>query len=353
MNTPSPELPAADVAAVRNAHDCHALYSLELPEAQLHGFIAFHRHRHPVAIGGCRCVPYPNASAARADALRLARGMGYKAAMAQVPGDGAKAVLMRPDNMDPERLFEACGAWVEQFGGRFLTGEDAGTTPVEMDLMGRTTRHVVTSAEGDPSPYTAIGVVAGIEAAVRHHLRRDALDGLAVAIQGVGKVGYHLARLLHDAGVRLVVADLNPDHTERCADEFGAAVVAVDEILLQACDVLAPCALGGVLDAATVDRIQARIVAGSANNQLASPDAGNRLFERDVLYAPDYVINAGGLIWIDEVCLRGNRREELLARRIRQIGGRLTDLFAEAASTAAPPDRVADNRAAALLDRAI
>ena len=349
MNRPVVEAAPAKPAGAPVIPPYHALYSLDQPEVGLHGYIAFHRNSRPVAIGGCRCVPYPDAAAARVDALRLAAGMGFKAALAEVDCDGAKAVLMRPAQMDEAAFFQAFGGWVEQFSGRFLTGEDAGTTPELMDWVGRATRHVITSHDGDPSPFTAVGVLAGIEAALQHRDGRGDVDGLAVAIQGVGKVGYHLARLLHERGARLIVADPVEMSVQRCRDEFGASAVPCDDVLRVPCDVLAPCALGAVLNPATIPHLQAGIVAGSANNQLASAADGALLRDRGILYAPDYVINAGGLIWIDEVRSHHNRDAASIAGRVRRIGERLTDLFDRAAAQGSPTNGIADALAAARL----
>ena len=233
------------------------------------------------------------------DALRLARGMTYKAALANLPHGGGKTVLVRPRRLfDRAAIFRSFGRFIDGLGGRYFTAEDSGTGIEDMEVIKSVTRQVVGTGggSGDPSPFTALGVRRGIEACVHLKLGRSSLEEIHVAVQGVGHVGYHLCRELHSEGAKLTVADIDPLKAERAQREFGANVVPIDRIFDVECDVLAPCALGSALNDDTIPRLRALIVAGAANNQLAEPRHGDDLNARGILYAPDYAINAGGLI---------------------------------------------------------
>ncbi|MEO7329296.1 MAG: Glu/Leu/Phe/Val dehydrogenase dimerization domain-containing protein, partial [Minicystis sp.] len=250
-----------------------------------------------------RFLPYARDEDALVDALRLARGMTYKAALADLPHGGGKSVLIRPQNphFDRAALFMAFGRFIENLGGHYITAEDSGTGLEDMEIIRSVTKHVTgvdqaNGGSGDPSPFTALGVRRGIEACARVKLGRDTLEGLHVAVQGVGHVGYHLCKQLAAEGAKLSVADVDPLKAERAQREFGAAVVPLEQIFEIACDVLAPCALGSALNDDTIPRIRATIIAGAANNQLAEPRHGDDVNARGILYAPDYAINAGGLI---------------------------------------------------------
>lgn len=318
-------------------------------DSGLKAVIAIHDTRRGPALGGCRYWSYADDAAALTDALRLSRGMTSKAVMADLPYGGGKSVVIadaaRPKS--PE-LLRALGRAVDRLAGRYIVAEDVGTSPADMDILRTVTPHVAGLAEGggDPSPATAHGVWRGIHAAVTHALRRNSLDGLTVAVQGLGHVGLHLCRLLHGEGARLVVTDLRPATMERAADEFGALPVAAEAIYDTDAEVFAPCALGGVINDGTVERLKARIVAGSANNQLAEDRHGARLAERGILYAPDYVINAGGLINIHhERDPRGYDRERAFAH-VGRIEQTLADLFARAAASGIATHTAADRMAA-------
>jgi leucine dehydrogenase len=296
--------------------------------------------------------PYPSETEALTDVLRLAKGMTYKAAMARLPFGGGKTVIIGdPRTGKSEALFRALGRAIDSLGGRYYTGEDVGTSPADMDWAGEETAFVLgrtRGSSGDPSPVTARGVWLGIRAAVRHKLGRDDLAGTRVAVQGLGHVGYHVARLLAQDGARLIVADLDPARVERAADEFGARVVAGDEIVGAEAEVLAPCALGGVINDDSLPRLACAIVAGAANNQLLEARHGAALHARGILYAPDYVINAGGLINIaEELGPRGYEPERALAK-VQIIARTLTEVFEradrEGAPTSAIADRIAEER---------
>lgn len=269
----------------------------------LRAIVAIHDTRLGPALGGCRFLSYAREEDAIIDALRLARGMTYKAALADLPHGGGKAVLLRPDNphFDRAALFRAFGRFVEDLGGHYITAEDSGTGLEDMEIVRTMTSHVTgvdvaNGGSGDPSPFTALGVRRGIEACVKQRLGRDSLEGVHVAIQGVGHVGYHLCKELAAQGARLSVADVDPLKAERAAREFGATILPLDAIFSVECDVLAPCALGSALNDTTIPQIRASIIAGAANNQLAEPRHGDDVHARGILYAPDYALNAGGLV---------------------------------------------------------
>ncbi|MGZ3422785.1 MAG: Leu/Phe/Val dehydrogenase [Polyangiales bacterium] len=268
----------------------------------LRAIVAVHDTRLGPSLGGCRFLHYERDEDALVDALRLARGMTYKAAITGIEHGGGKSVLLRPrGHFDRVALFRAFGRFVENLGGHYITAEDSGTSLEDMEIIRSVTKHVTGvspdhGGSGDPSPFTALGVRRGIEACVKHLSGRDDLTGLHVAVQGIGHVGYHLCRELHEKGVRLTVADVDPLKAERANREFNASVVPIERIFDVECDVMAPCALGSALNDGTIPRLRCKIVAGAANNQLAEPRHGDSLFQRGILYAPDYAINAGGLV---------------------------------------------------------
>lgn len=313
------------------------------------------------SIGGLRIWPYESEAAALRDVLRLSRGMAYKAAIAGVPFGGGKAVVMlAPGEAKTPAMLRAMGRAIEQLGGRYITGEDVGTTAADMAEIRRATDKVMglpveLGGSGDPSPNTALGCFVGIAAAARHRLGRDDLDGLRVVVQGLGNVGWNLARQLAEAGARLTVADVRADRVERAVEAFRAAAVAPDAVYDVDADVFAPCALGAVIDDGTVERLKVSIVAGGANNQLARPGHGRRLRERGILYAPDYVINGGGMIQLAAERLdfegRGTYQAAEVERKIRAIGETLETIFQRAETEGWPPelaaDRLAEERMAA------
>ena len=269
------------------------------PTSQLKAIIAIHNTRLGPALGGCRCVVYDSDDYAVEDVIRLAKGMSYKAALAGVPQGGGKAVIMKPkEPHDRIALYQAFGRFVNELGGRYITAVDSGTTLEDMDQVSRVTPHVSGSNHDglDPSPVTALGVFAGIRAAVEHRYRMDDLEGIHVAIQGVGQVGRELAQLLHKAGAKLTIRDIDSEKLDSCQQQFNAQVAPPEHIHAVPCDVFAPCGLGGVINDTTLQELKCSIVAGSANNQLADNRHGDWLHQHEILYAPDYVINAGGLI---------------------------------------------------------
>src|SRR6266478_1719480 len=306
------------------------------PATSLRAIIAIHCTALGPAAGGCRMWPYATTTEAVCDVLRLSRGMSYKNALAGVPFGGGKTVIIGESRKakTPE-LFEAFGRLVDSLGGRYVTAEDVGTTSADMASVARATRQVAGlgrapgEAGGDPGPKTALGVYLGIKAAVRFRLGRQDLQGLRVAVQGLGGVGYHLCALLAAAGAQLRVTDVRPAAVQRVCEELRATAVPVEEALAEEVDVLAPCALGAVLTAQSIPRLRARIIAGAANNQLAQGQDGQALRAAGILYAPDYVINAGGIISVSREYHGGATEEQVIAD-IQGIPARLTQIFERA-----------------------
>lgn len=319
----------------------------------LRAIIALHSTLLGPGAGGCRHWVYRNPADALQDALRLSRGMTFKNALADLPFGGGKSVILgEPGRPLTAAQLETFGTWVDDLGGRYVTAEDVGMQVADMRVVARATRYVSGLGNdglgGDPSPHTARGVLLGIEQAVRAHSGRDSLAGVRVAVQGLGNVGFHLATLLRDRGAALWVADVAEDRVRRAVEVLGAQPLPVDDVLGADVDVLAPCALGGVLTPASVAALRAPIVAGAANNQLADDSVGDLLRERGILYAPDYVINAGGVISVAAEYL-GERDPDWIERRIAGIAERLAAIFDEAQQTGVATSRVADGMAQARL----
>ena len=268
-------------------------------ESGYRGIIAIHNTRLGMAIGGTRYWTYANDDAAMLDALRLSRGMTYKCAMAGLPLGGGKAVLIKQgEPKSREEFFRIHGRFVNRFGGRFLTAEDVGTTPDDMDIVRGETRYVagLTSASGDPSPWTARGVARAIMAAAKKVWGPISLAGKVVAIQGCGNTGRYLAYELRALGADIIVSDIDADKANQLSKVVHGVVVSPEAICDQEADIFSPCALGGVLGKETIGRLRCSIVAGTANNPLGNDSDADTLHERDILYVPDYVINAGGVI---------------------------------------------------------
>ena len=276
------------------------------PPTGLRSIIAIHSTLLGPALGGVRCFPFVSEDAALTDVLRLSRAMTYKASAAGLDLGGGKAVIIGdPRTVKTEALLRAYARFVDGLGGRYITAEDVGTTLADMDVIREETRHVGGSSpsgggSGDPSEMTAYGVFLAVRGAAREAWGDPSLDGRRVAVQGVGKVGSGLAAHLREAGATVVVADVDAGAVSRALAAGAAASAQPQEILSVECDVLAPCALGAVLDERTIPGIRARIVCGAANNQLARPDDGRMLADRGILYVPDYVANAGGIVNIFE-----------------------------------------------------
>jgi len=315
-------------------------------DSGLRAIIAIHNTNLGPALGGCRMWPYADDEEALRDALRLARGMTYKSAITGLPYGGGKSVIIGdPKTLKSEALLRAMGRFVDSLGGRYQTAEDVGTTVADMDILRQETEyaHGLSGSSGDPSPATAYGVFMGIRAALYFKHERDDLRGLTVAVQGLGNVGKRLCRYLADAGTRLVVADINEDAMQAAIRDFGATPVSPNDIHKVEADVFAPCALGAILNDKSIPELSANIVAGSANNQLAGPQHGEALRKRGVLYAPDYVINAGGLIDI-YVGEEGGNQEAVLKRTAEIYQTTLT-ILERAAREESATDAIADSMA--------
>lgn len=326
--------------------ECVRLYDAD---AGLDGVIAIHSTALGPGAGGCRLWNYPNMADVLADALRLAEGMSYKNALAGLPFGGAKAALREPEgDFDRAKLFRAFGRAVEQLGGLYVTAEDVGTSIGDMQEVASATRHVAGlpraegRAGGDPSPWTAKGVFESMRAAARFVLDSD-LAGLTVAVQGTGNVGADLCRRLADAGAKLVIADPNPVRRDRLATILGAKVVEVDAITSVQAEIFAPCALGGALTAEVVRDLKVKLVCGAANNQLASATVADLLMNRGIAYAPDYVVNAGGIISVSAEYLGEDERD--VESRVSQIAPRVAALLDRAAHEGRSPAFVADEMA--------
>jgi leucine dehydrogenase len=324
----------------------------------LKAIIAVHSTHLGPAAGGARFWHYARDEEALTDALRLSRGMSYKNAMAGLPLGGGKAVILA----DAERtrtpdLLHAFGKAVDHLGGRYITAEDVGMSVADMIEVARSTKFVAGlpnsagDVGGDPGPHTSLGVFLGIKAAVRNALGKDSLDGLHIALQGAGSVATGVALHACAEGARLSIADIDEAKARKLAAAAGATVVSPDSILELEADVLSPCALGAILDEHTIAKLKVPVVAGAANNQLATDDDGQRLHQRGILYAPDYVINAGGII---NVCTEylGDGDAALVRQRIEGIPVRLEEIWAESRDSGRDPAAVADAMAQRLIGRA-
>lgn len=322
----------------------------------LKAIIAIHNTNLGPALGGCRMWPYATDEEALRDVLRLSKGMTYKSAVANIKLGGGKAVILGNHRTEKTRdLLLAMGDFVESLGGRYITAEDSGTSVADMKVIGERTRFaggVVEGSEhgGDPSPTTAYGTYVGLKAAAKFRLGVDSLKGIRVAVQGVGNVGYRLAKHLHDDGAELVVSDIFSENTERAVRELGARVVEGDAIFDQEVDIFAPCALGAIINDNTIDRLKACVVAGAANNQLAEERHGELLRAREILYAPDYVINAGGIV--DVYYQRTGESSAKLKAHVEGIGDTLTEIFTRAAENQQPTGLVANKIAEERFNRA-
>lgn len=284
--------------------DHHELVTFtEHQESGLRAIIAVHNTNLGSAVGGCRMYPYASDDHALEDVLRLSRGMTYKSALAGLPMGGGKAVIIGdPRTQKTPALLQAMGDFIDAQGGRYVTAEDSGTGVADMKIIAQRTRHVSgvdasQSFGGDPSPFTALGIYYGIQAALQHKFGSADMQGVRIALQGAGAVGRYLAKRLIDQGAEVFVADINQDNLARVV-ALGATPIASDDIIAHDVDVLAPCAMGAVLNDQTIPSIKAKIIAGGANNQLADLRHGDALRELGILYAPDFIINAGGIIEI-------------------------------------------------------
>lgn len=320
------------------------------PKTGLRCMVAIHDLTAGPSLGGCRLRAYHSSAQAMEDVLRLARGMTFKSLLAGLPLGGGKAVIWTPDtaNWDRKALFTAFGAFVESLGGKYITAVDMGTTVEDMDVIAKVTSYVTCTSHcqvgpSDPSSLTALGVYWGMKAAVQQKFGQDTFHGLTVAIQGMGHVGLKLAKLLSDDGAKLIVCDSNPQAVAFCEQNLSAKGCAIEDIYAVPCDVFSPCAIGGVLNKENIDQLKATVVAGAANNQLATADDGQRLHDRGILFAPDYVINSGGIIHV--AGQYNQSTEEAILSKVKAIYDTTMKIFARCEKENMPPSMVADKLA--------
>ncbi len=334
----------------------HVVY-LNDKKTGLKAFIAVHDTTLGPAAGGCRMWHYETEQEALNDVLRLSRGMSYKNAVAGLRLGGGKAVIIGNSKTDKsDELFRALGRMINRLDGKYISAEDVGISVEDMEIVAQETKYVAgltkgEHASGDPSPFTATGVYLGIKAAVKHKFGHDTLEGLSIAVQGVGHVGYYLCKHLHEAGARLFVTDINEESLDRVVKEFNATVIALDKIVTLDVDILSPCALGAIINDDTVNHIKAKIIAGAANNQLARDDHGQSLMNKGILYAPDYVINAGGIINVAAET-RGAYDVDWVNSKVDKIYDNLTLIFERSVAEGRPTNHIADQLAQEIIETA-
>ena len=326
------------------AFDAHeAVHAFCDPDTGLRAFIAIHSTARGPAAGGVRLWRYGSSADAMRDVLRLSRGMSLKNAVAGLDLGGGKSVIMEPEpGYDRRALFAAFGQRLHSLGGRYFAAEDVGVSPSDMRVVAEHTPYVagLPEASGDPSPVTALGVFRGMKAAVARALGRDDLAGVRVGVQGVGHVGAGLCAHLAEAGAELFITDINADGLEAVRGATGAKIVEPDAIYDADVDVFAPCALGAVVNPSTIDRLKCKVIAGAANNQLLTPDFANLLRDRGILYAPDFVINGGGIINVAAE-IRGGFDPAWVERKLDSLIVTLDEVLNRAASEARTPLDVA------------
>lgn len=324
----------------------------------LRAIVALHSTVLGPATGGCRMWNYATEQEAITDVLRLSRGMSYKNALADLGLGGGKSVIIGDAKKDktPE-LMKAFGRCIERLGGHYISAEDVGIEVEDMEHAATETRFVVglekgDAASGDPSPFTAHGIFFGIKAAVKHRLGKDRLDGIRVIVQGLGHVGYKLCSELHEAGAKLTVTDINQNRIDTAVANFGAKAVALDAIIGEEGDVFAPCAMGAILNDENILKLNVPIVAGAANNQLERDFHGEELRRLGILYAPDYVINAGGITNVANEVHGRKTTEQAGMKKVEEIYGTLLEIFQAADKAGKPTSRVADEIAEARINAA-
>ena len=330
-------------------YDGHELVSFaQDARSGLRAIVAVHNSNLGPALGGCRMFPYANDDHALDDVLRLSKGMTYKSALAGLPLGGGKAVIIGdPETQKSRDLLLAMGGFIDGLGGRYITAEDSGTTVSDLKIIAERTSYVSGVMEGgrfggDPSPYTAQGVFLGIKAAIKFKYSRNSVAGMRVAVQGAGAVGRHLITLLIAEEAMVFAADINPKNCQ-LAQQLGATIIPCDQLLGCNVDVLAPCAMGAAINVQSVDIIKAGVVAGAANNQLANNVQGERLLERGILYAPDFVINAGGII--DVYYQRAEGSSASTAAHLTTISRSLEEIFSRSASSGVSTVAIAEQLA--------
>jgi leucine dehydrogenase len=322
-------------------------------KAGLKAIIAVHNTNLGPAIGGCRLFPYASYDDALFDVLRLSRGMSHKNSVAALPHGGGKGVIIADPLQKTEAMFEAFAEAVNNLGGSYITAEDVNTDCDDALVMLRKTKYLcgLPQNSGDPSPFTARGVWQGIRATAKVALGTDSLDGLTIAVQGLGKVGYDLCRLLHESGAKLIVANRsNKAVAERAAAEFGAKVVATDEIVSQKCDIFSPNAMGAILNPTTIPQLNCRAVAGGANNQILDDASGLALKARGIFYAPDFVINGGGVINAAAE-VDGPYNKDAVLEKVDNIYNSIEHILTESKATGEPEGVIATKYAESIIYR--
>ena len=321
----------------------------------LQAIIAVHSTVLGPALGGCRIVNYADSHEALDDVLRLSRGMSFKNALAGLDLGGGKSVIIPPKSWkgdarhqgdDRAALFRAFGRAVQSLGGRYISAEDMNVSVEDVENMALDTDYVTGldvshGGMGDPSPLTADGVFYGLRACVHRAFKTDSLKGITVAVQGLGKVGWRLCEHLHKAGAKLIVADIVSETTERAAHDFGAKVVDADAIVATRADVFSPCARGGVINDDSIDALTVKVIAGSANNQLSRDALGDVLMQRGIIYAPDYVINAGGVINVAPEA-KGEINHEWVRKKVEKLEDTVGEIVDEALKSHRATNAVAD-----------
>ncbi|KFZ31809.1 amino acid dehydrogenase [Pseudidiomarina salinarum] len=322
-------------------------------ETGLKAIIAIHDTTLGPSLGGTRLWNYASSAEALTDVLRLSRGMTYKSALAGLPLGGGKAVIIGDaKKIKTPELFRAYGRFVNSLSGRYITAEDVNIRTTDIEIVAEETSYVAgtTGKAGDPSPHTALGTYLGLKIAAKHKFGSDELKGLKIAIQGLGAVGYDFAKYCANEGARLFVTDINEEACERAEKELGATVVGLEEIYGLDVDVYAPCALGATINDATLEQMKAKIIAGSANNQLATVAHDKIVSDMGILYAPDYVINAGGVIHVCSEAASMSRAET--DQRVRDIYNTLDTIFTRAEQENRPTGEIADELAREVIAKA-
>ncbi|MED4883365.1 branched-chain amino acid dehydrogenase [Bacillus smithii] len=333
-------------------YDYEQLLFCQDQNSGLKAIIAIHDTTLGPALGGTRMWTYESEEAAIEDALRLARGMTYKNAAAGLNLGGGKTVIIGDPHKDKnEEMFRALGRFIQGLNGRYITAEDVGTTVADMDIIHEETDFVTGispafGSSGNPSPVTAYGCYVGMKAAAKEAFGSDSLEGLTIAVQGAGNVAYHLCKYLHEERARLIVTDIHKEPVQRIVQEFGAEAVDPNDIYSVEADIFSPCALGAILNDETIPQLKAKVIAGSANNQLKEAKHGDMLYEMGIVYAPDYVINAGGVINVADE-LYGYNRERAL-KKVEQIYQNIEKVFEISKRDGIPTyiaaDRMAEER---------
>ncbi|MCP4414689.1 MAG: Glu/Leu/Phe/Val dehydrogenase [Gammaproteobacteria bacterium] len=315
------------------------------PETGLKAIVSIHDTTLGPGVGGCRMWQYSSDEQALTDVLRLSRGMTYKNAMAGLNFGGGKSVIIGDSHsMKSDALFKAFGRCLNRLSGHYISAEDVGITTADMAIMNTESDFVagLEGKSGDPSPFTAYGVYKGMKAAIKHKLNINSLAGLKVSVQGVGHVGYYLCKHLHEEGAELVVTDINQQSIDKVVEKFSAKVVEPEAIYDQEVDIYAPCALGATLNDDTIDRLKCSIIAGAANNQLAKDHHGQVLMNKGILYVPDYIVNAGGII---NISFEENYQQEAAYNKIDEIYGTLMEVFKTSSKENKPTNLIADHLA--------